>query len=59
MLIDSTNCFVRSDSNKLVVVKDLNDYIIIDEKDVLLIYPKDQEQEIKELRTNIENEAFK
>lgn len=58
MMIDSANCFVRSDAEKLVVVKGLNDYIVIDEKDVLLIYPKSEEQQIKALRKNIENPKF-
>ncbi len=59
MLINSKDCIVRSDAEKLVVIKDLDGYILIDEKDVLLVYPKDQEQEIKQLRQNIENESFK
>jgi len=58
MLLNSNNCIVRSDAKKLVVIKNLADYIVIDEKDVLLIYPKDEEQSIKELRKNIENKDF-
>jgi mannose-1-phosphate guanylyltransferase len=48
-LIDTENSIVRSDSKKIVVVKGLKNYIVVDEKDALLIYPKDQEQEIKKL----------
>lgn len=59
MLINSKDCMVRSDAHKLVVIKDLDNYIVIDESDVLLIYPKDQEQSIKGLRQNLENEKFK
>lgn len=59
LLINSNDCMVRSDAEKLVVLKDLEGYIVIDEKDVLLVYPKDQEQEIKQLRQNIENKSFK
>ena len=58
MLIDSKNCIVRSDAEKLVVIKGLEDYIIIDEKDVLLVYPKSEEQEIKQLRKSIDNPDF-
>lgn len=58
VMLDANNCFVRSDAEKLVVVKGLKDYIIIDEKDVLLIYPKSEEQEIKALRKSIENKKF-
>ena len=49
---------VRSDAQKLVVIKDLEEYIVIDEADVLLIYPKNKEQEIKALRKSISNDAF-
>lgn len=59
MLINSEDCIVRSDAEKLVIIKDMKGYIVIDEKDVLLIYPKDQEQEIKSLRANIEDQNFK
>ena len=58
MLIDSTDCIVRSDAEKLVVIKGLEDYIVIDEKDVLLIYPKSEEQNIKALRQSIDNPDF-
>lgn len=44
---DSTNNIVRTDKDKLVVVDGLNDYIIVDKEDILLIYPKKKEQEIK------------
>jgi len=50
--------FVKTYSDKLVVIKDLEDYIIIDEKDALLIYPKSKEQEIKAVRLSIEEDRF-
>lgn len=46
-LYDTANTIVRSDSNKIVVIKGLQDYIVVDESDALLIYPKKDEQEIK------------
>ncbi|MCB0543666.1 MAG: mannose-1-phosphate guanylyltransferase [Saprospiraceae bacterium] len=49
MALDVDNCLVRSPKGKLVVLKDLNDYIVVDEGDVLLVYPKSKEQEIKHL----------
>jgi mannose-1-phosphate guanylyltransferase len=58
MMIDSKDCIVRSDAEKLVVIKGLDDYIIIDEKDVLLVYPKSEEQEIKQLKKSIDNPDF-
>jgi len=50
--------FVKTYQDKLVVIKDLEDYIIIDEKDALLIYPKSKEQEIKAVRLSIEEDRF-
>ena len=52
------NCFIKSADEKLVVVDGLSDYIIIDEADVLLIYPKSKEQEIKQVRKSIEDDTF-
>jgi len=43
------NCLVRVPKDKLVVLKDLEDYIVVDEGDILLVYPKSKEQEIKQL----------
>lgn len=45
---------VSSATGKMVIVEDLDDYIIIDEKDVLLIVPKEKEQEIKEIRKMVQ-----
>jgi len=38
---------------KVVVVDGLEDYIIVDDEDVLLIVPKEKEQEIKEIRARV------
>ena len=48
-LENSSNNIIRTDSDKLIVVDGLNDYIIVDREGVLLIYPKSKEQEIKKL----------
>jgi len=44
---DSENCLIRTDSKKLVLIKGLNNYIVVDEPGGLLIYPKSDEQEVK------------
>ncbi|MHC5202881.1 mannose-1-phosphate guanylyltransferase [Myroides sp. LJL119] len=52
---NSTNNIIRTDDkNKIVVIDGLNDYIIVDRKDVLLIYPKKKEQEIKKISQSIQ-----
>lgn len=48
-LENATNNIIRTDSDKLIVVDGLNDYIIVDREGVLLIYPKSKEQDIKKL----------
>ena len=40
---------ILTDKEKLVVVDGLKDYIIVDKADSLLIFPKEKEQEIKQL----------
>lgn len=53
LLHDTHNTLVRIAPDKLAVVAGLDDYIIVDEGDVLLICPKSREQEIKALRTQV------
>ncbi len=48
-LINTTNSIIRTDNIKTVVIKGLDNYIVIDEKNALLIYPKSDEQEIKDI----------
>ena len=48
MVMDAKNCMVHVQDEKLVVLQGLNDYILVDTKDVLLICKKEKEQEIKE-----------
>ncbi len=57
LALDVENCLIRTPAGKLVVLKDLSNYIIVDEGDVLLIYPKSKEQEIKQV-TALVNEHF-
>jgi mannose-1-phosphate guanylyltransferase len=44
---------IYTSSEKLVVIEGINDYIIVDKENVLLIYPKDKEQSIKNLLAEI------
>lgn len=55
MALDTTDSLVRARDGKLVVLKDLHDYIVIDEADVLLVYPKSKEQEIKQVTNVVKN----
>lgn len=57
MAFDLKNSLVRMPANKLAVIKGLDDFIVIDEGDVLLIYPKSKEQEIKGITEKVK-EAY-
>jgi mannose-1-phosphate guanylyltransferase len=48
IVIDATRCMVSAPANKLLVLQGLDDFIVVDTKDVLLICKKDKEQSIKE-----------
>jgi mannose-1-phosphate guanylyltransferase len=48
IVIDATKNMVQAPHHKLVVLQGLDDFIVVDTKDVLLICKKDKEQEIKE-----------
>lgn len=46
---------IRSSKGKVVVVDGLNDYIIVDKEEVLLIYPKSKEQDIKQVLNKVKD----
>lgn len=50
---NATNNIIRTNPGKLVVIGGLEDYIIVDKDNVLLIYPKKKEQEIKQIVAKI------
>lgn len=57
VMLDAKNNLVRTSDAKLVVIRGLEDFIVVDEEDVLMIYPKNQEQEIKALTKRLGNRA--
>lgn len=46
-LKDTTNSIIHINGEKLAVIRGLENFIVVDEGNALLIYPKSQEQEIK------------
>ncbi|MBT8262930.1 MAG: mannose-1-phosphate guanylyltransferase [Bacteroidia bacterium] len=50
---DSEGNIVYTSTKKLVVVDGIKDYIIVDKDNVLMIYPKEKEQNIKKLLAEI------
>jgi len=51
--INSKNNLVVSDKKKLVVIKDLEGYFVVDTDDALLICKVDQEQEVKKIASSM------
>jgi mannose-1-phosphate guanylyltransferase len=56
LISDSSNCLIKASAKKLVVINGLDDYIVVDEDDVLMIYPKSKEQEIKQVTAEVARE---
>jgi mannose-1-phosphate guanylyltransferase len=56
-LYESSNSMIRVPDDKLVVIKGLEDFIVIDEGDVLLICPKSREQEIKAITADLKRDG--
>ncbi|KQM79014.1 mannose-1-phosphate guanylyltransferase [Pedobacter sp. Leaf216] len=48
-LKDTSNCIIHLPSDKAAVIKGLDNFIVVDDGEVLLIYPKSDEQEIKQV----------
>jgi len=46
---------IRTKGDKVVVVEGLNDYIIVDKDEVLLIFPKEKEQDIKKILQKVKD----
>ena len=57
ILTETDDCIISKDSEKLAVIDGLSDYIVIDQKDVLLIYPKRKEQQIKDIIAKLEQDS--
>ena len=53
LLYNVKNCLVRAPKDKLVLLKDMENFIVVDEGDVLLVFPKSKEQEIKPITKEI------
>lgn len=52
---DASGNMIRTKDNKIVVIDGLNDYIIVDKDDVLLIFPKSKEQDIKKVLQKVKD----
>jgi len=53
MLDETKKCIINMPKDKLAVIKGLEDFIIVDADNILLICPKSQEQEIRQLVNDV------
>lgn len=53
LLHNASNNIISTSKDKLVIIDGLKDYIIVDKDNILLIYPKSKEQEIKGIVSRI------
>ncbi|MGZ3777135.1 MAG: mannose-1-phosphate guanylyltransferase, partial [Mucilaginibacter sp.] len=53
ILYDSSNCMVNVPSEKLVILNGLHDFIVVESNNTLLICPRDQEQNVKQVVADV------
>jgi mannose-1-phosphate guanylyltransferase len=53
IMYDSSNCMVNMPADKLVVLQGLHDYIVVESNNTLLICPRDQEQNVKQVVADV------
>lgn len=53
---EASGNMIYSSNEKLIVVKGLEDFVVVDEKGVLLIYPKGEDQAVKDLRAQAKDQ---
>ncbi len=56
LAVDATGNMICSTTGKHIVVQGLNDFIIVEKENVLLICPKSQEQNIKQLTAGVKEQ---
>ncbi len=57
-LEDTHRSLILSENAKLIVIKGLEDFIIVDTKDCLMIFPKSDEQAIKKLKEKLKESGL-
>ncbi|WP_114936372.1 mannose-1-phosphate guanylyltransferase [Mucilaginibacter endophyticus] len=55
IMYDSSNCMVNVPGEKLVILQGLHDYIVVESNNSLLICPRNQEQNIKQVVADVKN----
>jgi mannose-1-phosphate guanylyltransferase len=55
LLNDASGNMIYSSTGRIIVAEGINDYIIVDKEDVLLLFPKEKEQEIKRILNQVKD----
>lgn len=53
IVYDSSNCMIHTPNDKLVIIKGLHNFIVVQSEDTLMICPKDQEQGVKQIVVDV------
>jgi mannose-1-phosphate guanylyltransferase len=56
MIYDTTNCIVNVPKDKLLVLQGLDDYIVVEDDNILLICKKTEEQQIRQFVNDVMSE---
>jgi len=55
MMFNSSNCMVNVPHDKLVILQDMHDYIVVESNNILLICPRSEEQSIKKIVADVKS----
>ena len=53
IMYDSSNCMVNMPEGKLVIIKGLHDFIVVEDNNTLLISPRSEEQGVKQIVADV------
>ncbi len=59
LISNGSGNIIRTDKNRVVIIDGLSDYIVVEKNDVLVIVPKSKEQDIKEIRNEVQSKFGK
>jgi len=55
IMFDSSNCMVNVPKDKLVILNGLHDFIVVENNNMLLVCPRDEEQRVKEFVAEVKS----
>ncbi|WP_353183232.1 mannose-1-phosphate guanylyltransferase [Parapedobacter lycopersici] len=55
IVYDTSNCMIHTPKDKLVIIKGLHNFIVVQSEDTLMICPQDQEQGVKQVVADVKD----